>query len=195
MNNFRKKLLTTSLIGVLALATVPMSGCGEQTKATLDRVGAVSTILTRGFNDQIAALKAAGADPAKIAVWERAGRGLTVTTDALRDYLDSLKEVNEKNAAEVVQKVGAALNIVQELLKNPDILALGEDSKLVQILRWSSIGFNQAAITIGILFPAPQTGTASFSLGGGSGRSIPKEKIHLSLPKPPPAVEELLKKG
>lgn len=170
-------------------------GCSDKTKATLDRVGSVSKILARGYNDQIAALKAGNADPAKIAVAERWGRTLTTTTDALDTFLAGLKDVDETNVAEVTQKIGAALGIVNQILLNPDIQAIDANSKFAQILGWASTGFTVATTTLAALFPKKPAGEASFSSIGSTVKSIPSNKIELNLPPPPPAVAELLKKG
>ena len=189
-----RKLRIVLITAALLLNGLLFTGCDDKTKATLDRVGSVSKILARGYNDQIAALKAGNADPAKIAVAERWGRTLTATTDALDTYLAGLKDVDGTNVAEVSQKIGSALGIVNQILLNPDVQAIDANSKFAQILGWASTGFTIATTTLAALFPQKTPGEASFSSIGG-GKSIPASKITFDIPAPPPAVAELLKKG
>lgn len=189
-----RKLRVVLITAALLLNGLLFAACGEKTKATLDRVGSVSKILARGYNDQIIALKAGNVDPAKLATAERWGKALTTATDALDAYLAGLKEVDETNVAEVTQKIGAALKIVQEILLNPDVRAIDANSKFAQILGWASTGFTVATTTLAALFPQKTPGEASFSSIGG-GKSIPTSKITFDIPAPPPAVAELLKKG
>lgn len=191
----RTRLITTFLVSALLIFNATfLTGCSDKTKATLDRVGSVSKILAQGYNDQVIALKAGNVDPAKLATAERLGRTLTIATDALDAYLASLKEVNEANVAEVTQKIGLALGIVNQILLNPDVRAIDANSKFAQILGWASTGFTVATTTLAALFPQKAPGEISFSSVGG-GKSIPANKIQLELPAPPPAVAELLKKG
>ncbi len=188
----RTKILI--LTAVLILNGLLFTACDDKTKATLDRVGSVSKILARGYNDQIIALKTGNADPAKLATAERLGKTLTITTDALSDYLASLKDVDETNAAEVSQKIGLALGIVHQILLNPDVRAIDANSKFAQILGWASTGFTVATTTLAALFPQKAPGAVGVSSVGG-GKSIPASKITFDIPAPPPAVAELLKKG
>jgi len=195
-----RKLRVVLITAALLLNGLLFAACGEKTKVTLDRVGSVSKILVRGYNDQIIALKAGNVDPAKLATAERWGKALTTATDAMDAYLAGLKEVDETNVAEVTQKIGAALKIVQEILLNPDVRAIDANSKFAQILGWASTGFTVATTTLAALFPQKATpGDASFSsigaAGAAGGKPIPTSKITFDIPAPPPAVAELLKKG
>lgn len=190
-----RKLRIVLITAALLLNGLLFTACDDKTKATLDRVGSVSKILARGYNDQIIALKAGNADPAKLATAERLGRTLTITTDALDAYLASLKDVDGTNVAEVSQKIGLALGIVNQILLNPDVRAIDANSKFAQILGWASTGFTVATTTLAALFPQKAPGEVSFSSVGGSSKSIPASKITFDIPAPPPAVAELLKKG
>lgn len=190
-----RKLRIVLITAALLLNGLLFTACDDKTKATLDRVGSVSKILARGYNDQIIALQAGNVDPAKLATAERLGRTLTITTDALDAYLASLKDVDETNVAEVTQKIGLALGIVNQILLNPDVKAIDANSKFAQILGWASTGFTVATTTLAALFPQKAPGEVSFSSVGGSSKSIPASKITFDIPAPPPAVAELLKKG
>lgn len=181
------------LTAVLILNGLLFTACGDKTKATLDRVGSVSKILARGYNDQIIALKAGNADSAKLVTAERLGKTLTITTNALSDYLASLKDVNENNAAEVSQKIGLALGTVNQILLNPDVQAIDANSKFAQILGWASTGFTVATTTLAALFPQKTPGAVGVSSVGS--KPIPASKITFDIPAPPPAVVELLRKG
>lgn len=179
-----------ALLGVFLLVLpLGLTGCSDKTKVTLDRAGAFGVNFTTAFNDQILALKAAGAAPDKIRAWEDAGRRLKIATDSVRDYLSGLKEVNERDIAQVTGKIGQALAIVNGLLTNPDFLALGDSSLLVQLTKYGAVGFTQASLTLGVFFPPKPPGAAVAESGG---KTVPVKSVVIEVPAPPPAVALLL---
>jgi hypothetical protein len=147
--------------------------------------------LADGYNNEIAALKAASTDPAKFAKAEAAGKAFTEITKTLKDELAKIGEVNEKNVTEVILAISRVTAVVNGLLQNPDVLNLPVNSRVSQILKWASVGLTQASLTLGLLFPnAGKTGVASI----GQVKSKPTNEIVIpNIPDPPPVVKELLK--
>lgn len=175
-----------ALLGIFLLVLpLGLTGCSDKTKLTLDRAAAFGVNFTTAFNDQILALKAAGASPDKIRAWEEAGKKLKIATDSVRDYLVGLKEVNERDIAQVTGKIGQALAIVNGLLTNPEFLKLGESSLLVQLTKYGAVGFTQASLTLGVFFPPKPPGAVVAESGG---KALPIKSIVIEVPAPPPAV-------
>ncbi len=180
-----RKLKVFGLIGLLLTGSLSQAGCGDKAKIALDRAGAFGVNFTTAFNDQVLALKAAGAPQDKIRAWEEAGAKLKIATDSVRDYLAGLKEVNERDVAQVTGKIGQALAIVNGLLTNKDFLALGEGNTFVQLTRYGAVAFTQAGLTLGVLFPPRPPGVAVAESGG---KTLPIKSVVIELPAPPPAV-------
>jgi len=167
------------------------TGCSDKTKATLDRIGQISVILAEGYNNEIAALKAAATDPTKFTKAEAGGRALTEITKTLKEELAKIGEVNEKNVTEVTLAISRVTGVVNGLLQNPDVLNLPVNSRVAQILKWASVGLTQASLTLGLLFPnAGKTGIATI---GEPKSKRTNEIIIPNIPDPPPVVKELLK--
>lgn len=188
----KRKITAWMGVALLVAGSLSLTGCNEKTKGTLDRVGSVLKIVVQGYNDQVAALKAQNLPADKVATAERLGRGLTATTDSLIVYLDGLKQVDSSNVSDVTLKIGGAVNLLNLVLQNPDVKAIDTNSRFAQILNWAATGLTTASFTLAALFPKPtQPGVASVS-AVSDGKKL--SEITFDLPKPPPAVAELLKK-
>lgn len=185
-----KQIKAWSLIALLTFASVLQMGCGNAT--TLDKVGRVAVNLAQGLADQIAALEASGLDPAKLARLKQSSAAFTASAKALKDYLDGLKDVNQKDAAAITQQIAKAVNIANALLQNPDVLGLGEGSTLVKTLRYTGVALNQLSLTLTIFFPPPPPGAVAASSDGG--KTVAVSKIKVEFPEPPPEVKALLQR-
>lgn len=186
----KSKLTSLLLIPILATATLFQTGCGNAT--TLDKVGRVAVNLAQGLADQISALEASGLDPAKLARLKQSSAAFTASAKALKDYLDGLKDVNEKDASQITQQIAKAVNIANALLQNPDVLGLGESSTLVKTLRYTGVALNQLSLTLTVFFPPPPPGSISASSAGG--KTVAASKIKIDFPEPPAEVKAILQK-
>jgi len=185
----KRKIYTSLLAALLLTTSITQIGCGNA--QTLERVGLVAVQLAIGFESEINAIEASGLikDAAKLANLKQKAQALKASTNALNSFLLGLKEVNEKDKAQITTKVSEALSIITNLLQNPDVLAFPEDSSIVKFLRYGSITFQQVALIIAALKPPSGAGTAS----AGQPKGIPVSSIKIELPEPPPEVKKHLR--
>lgn len=184
----KRQIKVFSLAFVLVAGSISQIACGNAT--TLDKVGRVAVNLAQGLADQIAALEAGGLDSAKLVRLRQSSAAFTASAKALKDYLDGLKDVNQKDSAAITQQIAKAVNIANALLQNPDVFGLGENSTLVKTLRYTGIALNQLSLTLTVFFPPPPPGAVSASSAGG--KTVAVAKIKIDFPDPPPEVKAML---
>lgn len=186
----KSKLTSLLLIPILLVAGLLQTGCSDKTKTTLDGFGRAFFNIATGFEDQVLAFQAGGVDPAKLKEWEKKAVALKQIAQSTKDFLATLKEVNEKDAAAVTQKVANGLAIIQGLLLNPDILGLGESNAMVQTLRYGSIALNQLSTTLAVFFPQLPPGTVGVS--STANKVVAIKLIEIDFTTPPPVVAAML---
>jgi len=179
------KRLTISCL-ILALI-LPMTACGNAT--TLARIGAGFQQAVRGFQGEIASLKASGLlTPEKAQRLERAGRGLTATANALESYLNSLPGVTAGNKAEILGKIAEATSLLSALLQNPDLKGLSPDTLIIKILNFATITLQQAAIAVATINPiVPPKGAVVTDQG------VPLSSVKVEIPSVPKGAEKYFK--
>ena len=186
----KRKLTSLALMALLIAGSISQAACGNTT--TLDRVGRAAVNIAQAVVDEVAALKASGLTGPKLDRIEKSAVAFKTSADVLKDYLDGLKDVSDKDAAAITQQIAKAVNIANALLMNPDVLGLGEGSKLVQVLRYSGVALNQLSLSLAVFFPPPAAGQVGVSSVGG--KTVAKAKIKVELSEPPPAVKAILAK-
>lgn len=169
-----KRLIAPFLIIALCL---PLAACK---KTTLDRVGAV---LVQGATLYVLELDQIKPqlDPAK---WERLHRQAlaiqsraTLVASTIAQFPEG--KVTRENSAQVVALVGILIEQVNGVLTDPAIAGLGEDSKIVKVLRYVTGTAGAISITLAGLFPPPIPNAPEAT------QAIRARDIEIKLPKQP----------
>ena len=184
----KRKITSLALVALLFTGSISQIACGNG--ETLDKVGRYAVSLAKGFNDEVAALKAAGLTGKKIDAAEAAGKKISTAADSLSAILQGAKTVNSHDAAVIAAYISTITTTISALLQNPDFLGLGEGSTIVQVAKYTSVAALQISLTLGVFFPPPVPGQVGVS--SAESKTVPASKIVIEFPEPPPAVKAIL---
>lgn len=190
----KKKITSALLIGVLTIAAITSSACGNS--ATLNRVGAIFKQGALACKSELLNLKIGGVlSEEKWQKLDKKADGIGKVANNLADYLNSLGEVNGANKAEVLLKISSAVAIVQGAVTDPDLIGAASNSTAVKILNIAIITLTQASVAIAAINVPKDTGNASFStIGAAPAPGVKVEAIKINLPTVPKDVQAALSK-
>ena len=178
-----KNNLNFVLAGILVLASpFTLIGCGNQ--ASLSKAGIVLTQGAAAYKAELASLRVAGLlTETKFTQLNTQADQIIIITSELSKFLNSLTEINQRNAAQVIAKVSEALSLVSGVLQNSTLGGVPPGSKAIQVLNFGIITLNSIAAAITAIVPAP--GAVGVAAAGNPKSSVPASTVKVKLPEIP----------